>query len=140
MKNLTWYPNITSETALEKLCPAIPHITNLSLTEAQYDDKCDGLLRAIAANLHQLKYLDISNSEVDPKAIEYLLPTEDNALGGCPELVELPGKKRYTYYVHVSEDNVKVCTSLSLSYTQIACNSAMCIVCNYLCECISPDR
>ena len=89
MKNLTWYPNITSETALEKLCPAIPHITNLSLTEAQYDDKCDGLLRAIAANLHQLKYLDISNSEVDPKAIEYLLPTEDNALGGCPELVEL---------------------------------------------------
>ena len=51
-----------------------------------------------------------------------------------------PGKKRYTYYVHVSEDNVKVCTSLSLSYTQIACNSAMCIICNHLCKYISPDR
>ena len=67
----------------------MPHITKLSLTEAHYDDKYDGLLRAIATNLHQLKYLDISDSDVDPKAIEYLLPTQDNALGGCPELVHL---------------------------------------------------
>ena len=89
LKSLTWYPMITSQIVLEKLCPAIPHITKLSLTDSDYDDKCDGLLRAIAANLHQLKDLDISNSEVDPKAIESLLPTEDNALGGCPELVEL---------------------------------------------------
>ena len=80
---------MTSQTALEKLCPAMPQITKLSITEAHYDDKYDGLLRAIATNLHQLKYLDISNSDVDPKAIEYLLPTEDNALGGCPELVHL---------------------------------------------------
>ena len=36
-----------------------------------------------------LKFLNISFCKVDPKAIENLLPTEDNALGGCPELVEL---------------------------------------------------
>ena len=89
LKSLTWNALITSQTALEKLCPAMPHITKLSLTNAHYDDKCDGLLRAIAANLHHLKYLNFSKSEVDPKAIEYLLPTEDNVLGGCPELVEL---------------------------------------------------
>ena len=89
MNSLTWYPKITSQTALGNLCLAIPHITKLSLTEARYDDKCDGLLRAIACNLHDLKYLDISNSEVDPKAVEYLLPTNDNTLGGCPELVYL---------------------------------------------------
>ena len=52
----------------------------------------------------------------------------------------IPGKKRYTYYVHVSEDNLKVCTSLSLSYTQIACNSAMCIICNHFCKYTSLDR
>ena len=89
LKSLTWNALITSQTALEKLCPAMPHITKLSLTNAHYDDKCDGLLRAIAANLHHLKYLNFSKSEVDPKAIEYLLPTEDNVLGGCPKLVEL---------------------------------------------------
>ena len=54
--------------------------------------------------------------------------------------VTVPGKKRYTYYVHVSEDDLKVCTSLSLSYTQIACNSAMCIICNHFCKYTSPDR
>ena len=54
--------------------------------------------------------------------------------------IRVPGKKRYTYYVHVSEDNLKVCTSLSLSYTQIACNSAMCIICNHFCKYTSPDR
>ena len=67
----------------------MPHITKLTLTEAKYDDKCDGLLKAIAYNLHHMKYLDISDSEVDAKAIEYLLPSDDNALGGCPELVHL---------------------------------------------------
>ena len=89
LKSLTLDPLITSQTTLKKLCLAIPHITKLSITEADYDDKHDGLLKAIATNLHQLKYLDISKSEVDPKAIEILLPTDDNALGGCPELVYL---------------------------------------------------
>ena len=65
----------------------MPHITKLSITEVNYDDKCDGLLSAIAANLHQLNHLEISDSVVDAKAIEYLLPTDDNTLGGCSELV-----------------------------------------------------
>ena len=39
--------------------------------------------------MHHLKSLDIRGCTVEPKAIEYLLPTEDNALGGCPELVIL---------------------------------------------------
>ena len=89
LRNLKWNARITSQTALEKLCPAIPHITKLILSNARYHDKCRGLLRAIGANLHQLKYLDLSYSIVDAKAIEYLLPTEDNALGGCPDLVHL---------------------------------------------------
>ena len=49
----------------------------------------DGVLRAIAANMPHLKCLDISYCIVEPEAIEHLLPTEDNTLGGCPELVEL---------------------------------------------------
>ena len=89
MKSLTWEPLITSSTALENLCLSMPHLTKFSITDALYDDKCEGLLKAIAYNLHHLKYLDISDSEVDPKAIEYLLPTDGNALGGCPELVHL---------------------------------------------------
>ena len=89
LKSLTWHPLITSQTALEKFCLAMPPITELIITEVNYDDKCDGLLSAIAANLHELKYLEISDSDVDPKAIEYLLPTDDNTLGGCSELVHL---------------------------------------------------
>ena len=90
LKSLTWDPLLTSDAALETLFPAMPHMTNLTLTtEEVYDDGYDAVLRAIGANLHHLKYLDISRSDVDPKAIEYLLPTDDNILGGCPELVEL---------------------------------------------------
>ena len=36
-----------------------------------------------------LKYLDIAYCTYKPKAIGCLLPTRDNVLGGCPELVEL---------------------------------------------------
>ena len=86
---MRWEPLTTSPTALENLCLSMPHITKLTITEADYDDECEGLLKAIAYNLHHLKYLDISDSDVDPKAIEYLLPSDDNALGGCPELVHL---------------------------------------------------
>ena len=89
MKSLTWEPLTTSPTALENLFPAMHHITKLTIKEAEYDDKCEGLLRAIAANLYHLKYLDLSDGVVDPKAIEYILPTEGNALGGCPDLVHL---------------------------------------------------
>ena len=90
LKSLTWDPLLTSDAALEKLFPAMPHMTNLTLTtEEVYNDGYEAVLRAIGANLHHLKYLDISDSDVDPKAIKHLLPTKDNILGGCPELVEL---------------------------------------------------
>ena len=65
----------------------MPNITKLSITAIDYEGKYEGLLKAIAATLHRLKYLDISFSRVDSKTIEYLLPTEHNTLGGCPELV-----------------------------------------------------
>ena len=63
-------------------------MTKLDLSYANRNDSCDRVLRAIAANMHHLKSLNISYCMIhQPKAIEYLLPTEDNALGGCPELV-----------------------------------------------------
>ena len=74
----------TIQTTFERFCATMPHITKLILSYADYED---GVLRAIAANMHHLKYLDISYCTIEPKGIEYLLPTEDNALGGCPELV-----------------------------------------------------
>ena len=64
----------------------MPHMTKLILPSA---DLKDGVLRAIATNMHHLKHLDITDCKVEPKSIEHLLPTEINALGGCPELVEL---------------------------------------------------
>ena len=90
LKSLRLHPPTESHTALKKFCEAMPHITKLSLTIAeQGHDGYDGVLRAIAANMRHLKYLDFSYNDVKPKAIEHLLPTEDNALGGCPELVDL---------------------------------------------------
>ena len=69
----------------------MPHITSLSLPFGyKYNENSyDGVLRAIAFNMHHLKSLNISYCTVEPKAIGHLLPTEDNALGGCPELVDL---------------------------------------------------
>ena len=79
----------TCHKALQKFCATMPHITRLCLPDMYHKKRNDGVLRAIASNLHHLKYLDISYSDVDSKSIEYLLPTDDNALGGCPELVDL---------------------------------------------------
>ena len=84
LETLTFYPLTPSHAALEKFCAAMPHITNLSLRSGH-----DGVLRAIAGNMHHLKSLNIFRWKVTPKAIEHLLPTEDNTLGGCPELVDL---------------------------------------------------
>ena len=84
-----------SPTALERFCEAMPHITKLDLSVGLHTKGCnhkhgyDGVLRAIAANMPHLMHLDISYCTVKPKAIEHLLPTEDNALRGCSELVEL---------------------------------------------------
>ena len=90
MESLTLYPMNTLHTALEKFCEAMPHITKLSLLCClEHENNYNGVLRAISANMPHLKYLDISYCKVTPKNIEYLLPTEDNALGGCAELVYL---------------------------------------------------
>ena len=102
MKSLTLHPPTQSHSALKKFCEAMPHITKLSLTFAQQGhDGYDGVLRAIATNMRHLKYLDLSYNDVKPKAIEHLLPTEDNALGGCPELVDLHLWGRRTLDVEV---------------------------------------
>ena len=92
LESLTLHRQDTLHTALENFCAAMPHMTKLDLSHAIRGDacRCGGVLRAIAANMHHLKSLNISGWMLDqPKAIEYLLPTEDNALGGCPELVDL---------------------------------------------------
>ena len=89
LKSLTLHPLTRSHAALQMFCEGMSHITKLSLPYATRNDRYKGVLRAISSNMHHLKYLDISHSDVDPKAIEYLLPTEDNDLDGCPELVHL---------------------------------------------------
>ena len=82
-------PMNTSAAALEKFCVAMPHITKLHLSCGHDINKNGRVIRAIAANMHHLKSLSLSRWKVESKAIEYLLPTEDNTLGGCPELVHL---------------------------------------------------
>ena len=74
---------------LEEFCKAMPQITKLSVSCGGQMNRYDGALRAIGANMHHLKSLDISWCSAEPKSIEHLLPTEDNALGGCPELEDL---------------------------------------------------
>ena len=103
MKCLRFYPLKTIDTALEKFCAAMPHITILKMSCEYFKNNYDGVLRAIASNMPHLKCLDISYCKVDPESIEYLLPTEDNALGGCPELVELDLR----YIRSVDEDLLK---------------------------------
>ena len=89
METLTLRTLSTLNTALEKFCKAMPHLTKLSMPCMFLTNSYDGVLRAIAANMPHLKYLDITNCTVEPKVIENLLPTEDNPLGGCPHLVYL---------------------------------------------------
>ena len=89
LESLHFFPLATSQTTLEQFCAAMPHMTKLILPCTNHKIKYDGILRAIAANMHQLKYLDLSDCIYKPKAIGCLLPTRDNVLGGCPELVEL---------------------------------------------------
>ena len=92
LRSLALHPLTASHTAVERFCGAMPHLTILNLSRADNNDhknNYDGVLRAIAGNMHHLKYLDISNCTTEPKAIEYLLPTENNSVGGCPELVSL---------------------------------------------------
>ena len=80
---------IPSPTALQRFCHTMKHITELYVYSIDDKNNYDGMLRAIAANMPDLKSLNIPNCTVEVKAIECLLPTEDNALGGCPDLVEL---------------------------------------------------
>ena len=95
LESLTMCLLTPSPTALKMFCEAMPHITKLNLSlwgypeTYDYKNSYDDVMRAIAANMPHLMHLRISYCTVRPEAIEYLLPTEDNALGGCPELVEL---------------------------------------------------
>ena len=90
MESLTLHPLDALPTALETFCTAMPHITKIDFLSVHRDNRYDRVLRAIAANMHHLKSLSISFCMIDhPKAIEYLLPTKGNTLGGCPELVHL---------------------------------------------------
>ena len=83
------YPHDFSHRALEMFCETMSHITELNLSHGQGVDRHGSMMRGIATNMHHLKSLYMSNCVVEPKAIEYLLPTEDNTLGGCPKLVDL---------------------------------------------------
>ena len=88
LESLTMYIRDTLF-GLERFCKAMPQITKLNLSSGDQRNRYDGALRAIGANMHHLKSLDISWCSAEPKSIEHLLPTEDNALGGCPELEDL---------------------------------------------------
>ena len=95
LESLTLRGLTVSPKALERFCGEMPHITKLDLSgvgdKDGYNSKnsFERILRAIAGSMHHLKYLDISFCTAEPNAIECLLPTEDNPLGGCPELVHL---------------------------------------------------
>ena len=95
LESLTLGGLTVSPTELESFCGAMPHITKLDLSGVgdmdgyKSKNSFDRILRAIAGSMHHLKYLDISFCTAEPNAIECLLPTEDNPLCGCPELVHL---------------------------------------------------
>ena len=103
-----------SEKGLEKFCEAMSHITKLNLSQRAASHRYDGVLRAIAGNMPHLKYLDISSITVEPKFIEYLLPTEDNPLGGCKELA-------YLNLCQVKEVDVMLLKKIILALPKLNC-------------------
>ena len=83
-----------SPNPLQKFTKAMHHMTTLNLPGVLYTDRYDGVLKAIAENMPNLKALDISLSSdqaggVQSSVIELLLPTKRNPLIGCPGLVHL---------------------------------------------------
>ena len=63
------------------------HMTTLNLSGVLRTDHYDDVIRAISANMPNLKSLDISESKVQASAIEVLMPKKPSR--GCPELVYL---------------------------------------------------
>ena len=62
------------------------HMAFLDLGDVLKDRPCDGVLMAISTGMPQLVWLDINKANVSPRAIRYLLPTEEPPQRGCPEL------------------------------------------------------
>ena len=120
LKSLTLRALTVSHTALERFCGAMNQITKLDLSRVDHTDvlvydpnnSFDGVLRAIAGNMHHLKHLDISFCTAEPNAIESLLPTEDNALNGCPELV-------YFALIGVKSVDVNLLTKIILALPKL---------------------
>ena len=72
---------------------AMHHTTTLNLSCVLRTVRYDGVIKAIALNMPNLKSLNISQSNVKTNAIECLLPTKENPSRGCPELVYLNLRK-----------------------------------------------
>ena len=62
--------------------------------------------------MHHLKSLNISHSNVEPKALGYLLPTEDSVLSGCPELVDID-------LCHVEQVDIQLLKSIILALPKL---------------------
>ena len=88
MECLTLRSLAPSPPALEKFCQTMKTISELYVYSVDDKNNYDGVLRAIATNMPDLKRLNIPNCTVEAKAIECLLPTEGGSRG-CPKLVEL---------------------------------------------------
>ena len=79
---------------LQQFTKAMHHMTTLDLSGVLPTDRYDGVLKAISENMPNLKMLDISlgrfqEGGVQASAIDLLLPTRQNPLRGCPNLVHL---------------------------------------------------
>ena len=67
----------------------MPHITRLDLSSVLRSGRYSDVFKAIATNMTQLNWLNISDSNVEQRAIEHLLPIEEIGQRGCPELTFL---------------------------------------------------
>ena len=79
---------------LRQFAEAMPHMTTLNLSSVLCTRQYNGVLNAISVSMPNLKSLDISldkfqESGVQAGAIVRLLPSKQNPLRGCPELVHL---------------------------------------------------